>query len=65
MREVELGEILTENQLNAVKGFLENNDLKGLRRYLNIKGVRDHLEKKGVLSDYLYYYLEHILRGGK
>ena len=57
---IELGKILTEEQLEDVQILLKNDDWNGLRIYLN--KIKKHLESKGVISDYLYYCLESQLR---
>ncbi len=60
MNTVKLSDLLTNQEINEVKKFLNKRDYKGLMTYLSAR--REKLMRRGVLPEYLAYYLEAIMQ---
>jgi hypothetical protein len=58
-KQVSMGELLEESDFKVVNELCNAHQWDRLRKFLNEPELKKKLEKRGVLSDYLFYFLQH------
>lgn len=64
-KSVRISELLTQQEIKTIFGFLVNNKEKEAKDYLNEPERKNKLEQKGILSDYLFYLMQYKLLTNK